>query len=71
MTKARSAAVIRNQTDDNTYGIPPWQTGAAPLTRPLFRLFPRVNSDAKAEAKTGSSTTTRFRELVEALATSN
>ena len=71
MTKARSAAVIRGQSENNNYGIPPWKTGAALPSRPLFRLFPRQDSDAKAEAEVGSTTTTRFRELIEGLETSN
>ena len=35
----------------NSYGIPPWKTGAAFLFRPLFRVFPRGDSVVKAAAK--------------------
>ena len=55
----------------NSYGIPPWKTGAALLSRPLFRVFPRGDSVAKATAKLGSSITVRLRELTGGLHTSN
>ena len=58
--KARSAAVIKSQKDNNSYGIPPWKTGAAFPSRPLFRVFPWGDSDSKAEAKLGSLTTAIF-----------
>ena len=40
-------------------------------SRPLFRDYPRGDWNAKAEAKVGSSTTARFRELAEGLENSN
>ena len=45
--------------------------GAALLSPPLFRVFPREDADAKVEAKEESSTTASFREPVEGLETSN
>ena len=69
MAKAKSAAAIKDQTDNNSHGIPPWKTGAAFISRSLFRGFPRGDSVAKAEAKVGSSTTAGFRELTKGLET--
>ena len=55
----------------SSYGIPPWKIGAAFLSRPLFRVFPRGDSVVRAAAKLGSSITVRLRELTEGLDTSN
>ena len=55
----------------NNYGIPPWKIGAAFLSRPLLRVFPRGDSVVRAAAKLGSSITVRLPELREGLDTSN
>ena len=55
----------------SSYGIPPWKIGAGFLSCPLFRVFPRGDSDAKAAAKFRSSITVRLRELGDGLDTSN
>ena len=54
-----------------SYGIPPWKNGAASLSRPFFRVFPRGDSVVRAAAKFGSSITGRLRGLREGLDTSN
>ena len=54
-----------------SYGLPPWKIGAAFLSRPLFRVFPRGDSVVRAAAKFGSSITVRLRGLREGLDTSN
>ena len=55
----------------SSYGIPPRKIGAAFLSRPLFRVFPRGDSVVRAAAKFGSSITVHLRELGEGLDTSN
>ena len=55
----------------NSYGSPPWKIGAGFLSRPVFRVFPRGDSDVRAAAKFGSSITVRLRELGDGLGTSN
>ena len=60
-----------HQLQKGSYGIPPWKIGAAFLSRPLFRVFPRGDSDIRAAVKFGSSVTVRLRELTGGLETSN
>ena len=60
-----------HQLQKGSYGIPPWKIGAAFLSRPLFRVFPRGDSDIRAAAKFASSVTVRLRELTGGLETSN
>ena len=60
-----------HQLQKGTYGIPPWKIGAAFLSCPLFRVFPRGESDIRAAVKFGSSVTVRLRELTGGLETSN
>ena len=55
----------------NSYGIHPWKVGAAFLSRPLLRVFPRGDSVVRAAAKLGSSITVRLRGQREGLDTSN
>ena len=60
-----------HQLQKGTYGIPPWKIGAAFLSRPLFCVFPRGESDITAAVKFGSSVTVRLREPTGGLETSN
>ena len=47
------------------------ENGSSFLSRPLYRVFPRGDSDIRAAAKFGSSVTVRLRELTGGLETSN